>query len=157
MTLFLGLPVKPYIKQYVLFKQNLLPGDCPIDLSGPGEIPLILRSLLVGKMQGNPYRHEPSEEVYDAVLMLQIPQWQKSRSKIVITTEGMHLANEFLLTNFQEYLLTRVLEGMKAKKTEHDTIYEIINEMGIDDLISFDALKKASYRLRTKKNIPAFR
>jgi hypothetical protein len=157
MTLFLGLPVKPYIKQYVLYKQNLLPGDCHIDLSGPGEIPLILRSLLVGKMKGTPYRHEPSEDVYDSILMLKIPQWQMSRSEIVITQEGMHLANQFLITNFQEYLLTRILEGRKAKKTENKIIYEIINEMGIDDLISFDALKKASYRLRKRKKISDFR
>lgn len=157
MTLNIGLPIKGYLKQYVLFKQNLLPEDVPVDLSGAGEIPLILRSLLVGKLRGNPYRHEPSEEVYDGMLWLQIPKWHITRSKIVITEEGVHLANEFLLCNFHEYLLTRVLEGKKNKRTEHDTIYDIINEMGIDELISYDALKKASYRMRERKKIPSFR
>lgn len=158
MTLTIGLPVKAYVKRYVLFKQNLLPNDVPVDLSGPGEIPLVLRSLLVGKMKGIPYRHEPSEELYDDTLFLIIPKWQSSRSQIVITQEGMHLANEFLRSNFQEYLLTRILEGLKHKRSEQHTIYDLMKEMGLEEeMISYDALKKASYRLRKRKNIPLLR
>jgi hypothetical protein len=157
MTLTIGLPVKGYIKHYVLFKQNLPIPDSTIDLSATGEIPLILRSLLQGKLQGEPYRQDPVPEIYDGTIVLVIPQWQATKTKIVITQEGVHLANQFLLSSFQEWMVERVLNAMKHGVTEHDTIYQIINELGIDDLISYDALKKASYRLRMKKKMPAFR
>lgn len=157
MTLQIGLPVKGYIKHYVLFKQNLPIPDGTIDLSAPGEIVLILRSLLQGKLAGEPYRHNPIPEIYDGNLNLIIPQWQANKTRIVITEEGIHLANQFLLTSFQEWMVDRVINAMKHGVTEHETIYQIINELAIDDLISYDALKKASYRLRKKKKIPAFR
>ena len=40
---------------------------------------------------------------------------------------------------------------------EKDVIYDFMQELDIQDDITFDALKKAQLRLRKRKKIPGFR
>jgi hypothetical protein len=49
MDVTVGMPVKGYLKKYVLWKENY-PENGVLDLSNGGEIPMVLSGLLTGKM-----------------------------------------------------------------------------------------------------------
>ena len=156
MTLKIGIPIKPHIKQFVLHKEGISANE-PFDLGSGGDIAIFLRGLLQGKLQAERFPQEPVESKYSETLLIAIPRWLVGRGKVIISYEGVRLANEFLMASFKEYLLLRILIAHEHGKTENETILELMREMGIEDMISFDAIQKASYRKRTQKKIPSLR
>lgn len=156
MTLKIGIPIKPHIKQFVLFKEGLSANEA-LDLGSGGDIAIFLRGLLLGKLQAERFPQEPVEKLYSETLTVEVPRWLVGRSRVVISYEGVRLANEFLMASFKEYLLLRILIAHAHGKTENETINDLMREMGIEDMISFDAVQKASYRQRVQKKIPSLR
>lgn len=149
-------PVKGYLKHYVYWKENLEMGDT-LDLSGAGKIPLILSGILTGKLTVPPDEFNSIPSVYDARLPFLLTVEQVNRNLMFFTIEGIRFFNTFLYRDFHEALLQSILIGREIGISEIDTINNWIDNLEIRDMITFDALKKASYRLRKEKKIPVFR
>ena len=70
---------------------------------------------------------------------------------------GVCYFNSYLHLSFHECLLTIILTNQQHGISEVDTINIFLASIGAEDDISFDAVKKASYRLRKKRDLPNFR
>lgn len=149
-------PVKAYLKRYVYWKENLEESEL-LDLSGPGEIPLVLGGILTGKLSVAPDEFQAIPSIYDDRLPFLLTVEQVNRNLMFFTIEGVRYFNTYLYRDFHETLLHSIICGKDRGVSEVDTINRWIDHMGIHDMISFDALKKASYRLRKEKKIPIFR
>ena len=57
------------------------------------------------------------------------------------------------MKDLHEILLQRIAVAEKFNLKETEVIWQFINELDLIDDISFDALKKANYRLRKEKKI----
>lgn len=152
------IPVRAYLKQYVIYRENLAVGQ-PLDLSRKGTIPMVLGSLLGGKMNLDRQRdgYEPNPSYYDASLPFVTDFWRGQQGRIILTTEAVRMFDSFLYSDFHDYLLTRILASRAEKGKEKDVIEAIMEELDIVEHITFDALKKAQLRLRNTRKIPGFR
>lgn len=153
-----AIPCRTYLKKYVLFRENLSEGE-PLDLSQRGTIPRMLGALLCGKLNHDYQRdaYEVTPTHFPDQLEFKIDWWRSKENKIIITMESVRFFDSFLYDDFHDYLLTRIIEGMRAGGKEKFIIEDVMQELDIIDDISFDALKKASFRLRNARKIPHFR
>jgi len=157
MDITIGMPVKAYLKNYVYWKENLQPEQI-IDLSGPGDITFVLAGLLTGKLKAGPHG-DPDDlpGIYDAELITRVTVTQYNRNLFFYSLDNIRYFNTYLYRNFHETLLHEICANRRHGITEVDTIWQFIDRLKAHDLISFDAIKKASYRLRKAKNLPIFR
>ena len=152
-----AVPVKPHLLKFVLHKENLQAGQS-LDLKPGTVITNELKSILTNKKNID---HEkevakgPFSE-YTAILKFKVGYRMQAYSCFFLSREGISHFNNFLHNLFHEILLDRIRYGMKSGKTEKEIIYDFMRELDIEDDISFDAVKKASYRLRKSKKIDHF-
>lgn len=147
--------MKPHLLQFILWKERLAEGE-KLDLAYlRGDTTYVLVGLLTTKMKAANYDNELGEE-FSADLNFTINSRRVNEGKIIITEESVKFFNQYVHRNMHEMLLDRVLVGKNAGIEEKETIYQFIREVGLDDLVSFDAMKKASYRLRESRNMAHF-
>lgn len=153
-----AIPVRTYLYKYVLFRENLQSNET-LDLCRRGTIPRFLSVLIEGKLNTDDYRnqHTPQTDHFESLLNFRIDLWRSKRSKIIITIEGIRLFDNFLYDDFHDYLLSRILLARAEGDKEKEVIEQVMHDLDIVDDISFDALKKSSYRLRNLRKIPHFR
>lgn len=157
MNITIGMPVKGYLKHYLYWKENLAQGEV-LDLNSQGEIPWVLRGLLTGKVQAYPHgAPEEMPEIYDAEIITKLTVQHFNRSLFCYSLDSIRYFNTYLYRDFHETLLNSILIMKKFGVNEVETIWKFIDMLDLHDQISFEALKKASYRLRTAKKIPLFR
>lgn len=155
-----SIPVRRYLKKYVMHRENLKPGDI-LDLKRRGTIPLFLGSLLQGKTNLHYFEEDgyiPGDGYFEELLDFRIDLWRSRHAMVVITWDAVRMFDAFLYHDFHDYLLTRILiERAEHEEKERIVIEKVMHELDIIDDISFDALKKSSFRLRKLRKIPHFR
>lgn len=146
-----SIPVRRYLKKYILYIECLPPGQA-LDLSRRGAIPLFLGSLLTGKLSHDRKRDDemPLEDYYDDCLDFRLDIYRSTKMRMTLSYEAVRMFDSFLYHNFHDYLSGKITFGRWIGATEKSVIEKVMEEMNIVEDISFDALKKSQFRL--KKN-----
>lgn len=88
------------------------------------------------------------DESWDAVIRVQLTSKNQKYGEIFLDNQRIRRWNQYVHYKLHEYLDTRIsmyqLHGIDIK----DAIWDFIHEADMEDLITFDALKKSNYRLR---------
>jgi hypothetical protein len=159
MDVTVGMPCKRYLKKYVLWKENY-PENGVLDLSNGGEIPMVLSGLLTGKMTFYAQGEDSNKlKDYDEELKIRVTLHHYDNQLLFYTKNGIRFFNKYLWRNFHETLLMRILCYMSpGEYLKKIAFYIFMDTLNItEDDISFDALKKSSYRLRKSRNLALFR
>jgi len=153
-----AIPVRTYLYKYVLFRENLEP-DEPLDLCRRGTIPRVLSTLLEGKLNNDDYRdnYTPQLDLYQSMLQFTFDAYRRERFTVIITMKSIRLFDNFLYDDFHDYLLGRIMYERSEGGKEKDVIEQVMHDLNIVEDISYDALKKSSFRLRNLRKIPHFR
>ena len=113
--------------------------------------------MLVGKMNmpdRNEYRLNAE---YCDQLQFKLSSRLLSRGEIAISAQNVVVFNQFLHKLLNELLLDRVLFAKrKYNEKEIESIYDFLRQFEIDELLTYDALKKSNYRLRKVRKITLF-
>lgn len=147
-------PVRRYLKKYLYHIENLPYGQ-EIPLTKGGHIPMVLGQILTGKTS-IPYNAIEVDQFEDE-LPIVVNARKVNDYQVLITLKKVRFFNTFLYKSFHDWLLQKVLWGKSTGATEVDVIWSVMADLEIQDDITFDALKKASYRLRLERNYPVFR
>lgn len=145
--------MKPHLLQFVQWKERIKVGE-KLDLAYlRGDTTYILVGLLTTKVKAIDYDDEELGDEFSADLLFTINTRRVNEGKIIITEQAVRYFNQYVHRNMHEMLLDRIVCGKKAGVQEKETIYNFIRELGMDELVSFDALKKANYRLRKSREM----
>ena len=152
------IPVKGYLHKYATRIENI--GDNPLDLTNCGVIGFQLKLLLENKTNVN-HKDKVSNNTltkYDSALKFKIHYRWSAYNNLFISRQSIVIFNSFLYYLFHEDLLKCILRGERDGIPIKDSIFTFAEMYGIviDEDISFEAIKKASYRLRNVKNITGF-
>jgi hypothetical protein len=153
-ALKVDIPVKRYLKKYLYALENL-PYDTVIDITAGGHIPMVLGMIFTEKI--TTYFSDHDTEHLDDVITVLLNKSRVGRFQIMITSDRLRFFNSFLFKSFHDLLLIRILVAREFGQNESDVIKQFMHELDIIDDISFDALKKASYRLRKSRNMDLFK
>jgi hypothetical protein len=157
MTISVSVPLIPYLYKFLLWKERLAPGDL-LDLIGSkGDVAYVLGGMLTTKVQARYDDTEKLSDTYTEEIRVKLDTRRLNSGRVVISDANVRMFNQFLRKNLHELLLERIMNGMRHKQKECNIIYDFIRELGMEDDVSFDTLKKAQTRLRKSKKIPAFR
>jgi len=160
----IGIPVRGYLKKFLHWSLNLSL-DEKIDLSENGNDPIVkvIAGTLSGKLKIEMFYSSddnlPREGYYDDQLQLVINHRRFQYNQIHIDRDTSRFIDSYLHGIFHSHLLLLVRTATKNKLMNEMQCIEVLCELmqiGEDD-ISFDALKKATWRLRTAKKLPTFR
>lgn len=157
MKITTGMPVKPYLKKYVYWKECVPEGEV-LDLYQRSNIRMTLDALLTGKMTlfDSHQAREDFLSKYSDEIVCRVTPHSSSRELIFFGQVQVVWFNQYLYRYFHDDLLYMILINKQYGITENDTINTFMDSVGIRDLITFDALKKSNYRLRKSKNLPVF-
>jgi hypothetical protein len=159
MDITVGMPVQGYLKRYFLWKENIENGKV-VKLNYKSQLRMVLSGLLMGKIQsnnrGSQFRDLPKK--YNDEIICKVPASKFNNQLIFFDLKGIRFFNLFLYTCFHEDLLFLIVNNKhKYDIDEVDTINAFMSELKIYDMITYEALKKASYRERKLRKIPLFR
>lgn len=150
MNIIAKIPVKGYLKQYALYIER--PNDDIVDLARSRHIGYVLGNLFTGMFPNIPLNdHDPD---YDDHLEVLINTRRFKHSHIHITEKGIRFFNSFLYRSFHDWLQHRIVFGKTLGCNEKDVIYAMMHELNIEDLVTFDAVKKAAQRVRKNQKKP---
>ena len=153
------IPIKPHLKKFVCWLENLKEDD-HINLYQRTTIPRILKLLLTFKTEiiidsDRPLPQDLTDQISYSLTIKRL-----DRGDIHLTKAGIIEFNSFLHYLFHDMLLARVVrevgKSKPNKKTEKQVIYEFLEEIGIEDIVNYESVKKSSYRLRKEKNMGVF-
>lgn len=157
MVIEAGMPMKPYLKHYVLWKENIGPDEI-LDLSeSQSEISWVLAGCLTNALKYNFDKHRKLSKAYSEKLIFAISPKRIQYNMIYFAPPQIRYFNTFVYRQLHHHLLDRVMRGQARGIPEVDIIWEFMYETGIEPYANFEALKKANYRLRKSKNLPSFR
>lgn len=150
-----SVPVKPVLHQFAIVQENVAEEKI-IDIQSSGLIGYTINMMLVGKMQVPVRQDYQLRESYNTPLLFRFYKSKINRYKLDFTPEGISFINKFLHQFMHEILLREVLAMRKYGVSEKDVIYRFMDFYGLNELISFEGMKKANYRLRIDKKTPCF-
>jgi hypothetical protein len=148
------IPVRRYLKKYVLYIEQLPEGQA-LDLTRRGSIPLFLGSLLTGKLSDDCKRDKemPLDDHFDDQLDFILDVYRSTRTRITLSYDAVRMFDAFLYHSFHDYLASKLAFARWINATEKSVIEKVMFEMDIVEDITFDALKKSQARLKkTRKN-----
>jgi len=159
----IAIPARTYLKKFVHWSLNL-PLHDRIDLGAHSKdmVVKMIGGVLTGKIDATAATssNDPiPEDYFDDSLLVVVNHRRFQYNRLFINKNIAQYLDSLLYAEFHANLLTliRVMTQQKLMN-EADCIRYMMETMGLDeDEISFDALKKASYRLRKEKEIPNFR
>lgn len=152
MNISIKVRVKSYLKKYVLYVEQTKE---PVILKDTRHVGFVLANLITGAFPHFPYADNLSPE-YDDELEVRLNMRQWYANHIHVSVEGVRFFNSFLHRSFHDWLQERIRFGQTLGVTETDVINQVMHELDIVEDISFEALKKASYRLRKAKKSSGF-
>lgn len=151
------IPIRPHLLKFLLKVENMAPGD-KLDLSSGGAIPFFVQLLLCHKGELMSKDRYQSKKKIDQVpkyftdtLEVKVSANFIPSGRIFLGYDSVFQLDKYLHKLMHDFLIDRI---SRDNKTEKQVILEFMDEFGItEDIISFDALKKAAQRLRTRKKI----
>jgi hypothetical protein len=149
--------VQPHLLAYLRWKENLGPEDKLSLEYCQGDVAYALGGILTTKMIALQQVDRKLPKKYSERLEVLITPRLFGESRIHVSVGGTVFFNRFLHKNMHALLLDRIIQGKKHKVQAKETMLSFIDEIGAKDLISFDAIDKASDRLRKSLEIAPFR
>lgn len=146
-----SIKVRPYLAAYTRWRENLAP-DQPLLVPGCSPIALALDLCLTNKTTYLASRAVGlPDEKYGARLRYTVAG-SRDRDGFLFVTDAMALRfNSFLLHDLHNLLADRIFRAVADGGSEKLTLLGFMREVGIEELVEYDALKKANYRLRTHR------
>jgi hypothetical protein len=160
MNMQMAFPMKRYLKKYFYWRENI-PYNTIIDFTvyENREVCMVMSKLMEGKMtfNGSGSTNSDASEQYNDHVPISFTITQFKHNKIFVSAQAIRFFNTYLQRNLHEMLVQRILAVRNYGVSEADVIHQFMADLDLLDDISFDALKKGSYRLRSEKNLPIFR
>lgn len=156
MNLVASIPVKPHLRKFVHYLENLAP-DAPLNLSRSGVVGYTLNLLLTNKtnlIHSDTLAGDKLQEKFQDQLRFKVSVRMQTFNCFYLTRRSISIFNTFLHNLLHETLLYRIRMGVAAGQDEKEIIYDFMRELDIEEDVTFDAVKKANYRLRNAKKIP---
>lgn len=149
-----SIPMKPWLAKFAQRVDNLPDGGV-VDISSNTYIARIIKMFLKGKTS-IPERAKASSirKDYGGLLRYSITYCDR----MYLSPQDIVSINKLIFSFFHEMLLSRIRYAQRYQIEEKETIYRFLEEYGIEveEDITFDTIKKASYRLRKSKKIEHF-
>ena len=155
-TLIAQIPIKAHLKKFALWMERY-PQNDTIDLTSTGIVAYHLTHLLSGKSTLTLRKGSRLNENYNAHLSFKVNYRRLQAGKLYVDEQNVIAYNNFLHKLMHEVILVRIELNQTKKVNAKASIHEFMEELELYDVISFDALNKANYRLRTEKKIPLYR
>lgn len=157
MEVIIGMPMEPYLKNYFCWKENLqLDAKVKVDYST--EFRMVLNGLLCGKFKVNSQDKlsDPLPKKFADQLICLVPIERIDRQLFWYTLAHIRFFNNYMRKSFHEDLLFYIMMNKQRGIEEKRTILSFMESLKIDHLVTFEALKKASYRARKNRKLPIF-
>lgn len=150
--------MRPYLKRYVEWKENIEPGGQVDITNSNSEISWVLGGVLTNALHNDACAREK-----------QLPKDLTEKLWFTINPRrfygNMIFFNKKQITYFNTYVYRRLHYHLAEEIERHidrgvpeiDTIWKFIWQTGIEGMISPDALVKANYRLRKNQKMAMFR
>ena len=150
-----SVPVKPVLHQFAIVQENVQEEKI-IDLNSGGLISYMINMMLGDKAALKRLNEYEFRETYSKPLLFRFTARKVNRFKISFNAQAISVVNKSLHLLLHEILLSDIIRMRKYGVSEQDVIHSFIDQYGLFELISFEGLKKANYRLRKSKNLPVF-
>lgn len=147
--IYATLPTERYLKKFLENKVSVSPEYVVSNKDTFG-------SFVYVCLENGNYNVELNQKKLNDKIKLVIPIDYENRKKKDLTSENIHLINNFLKSWFYEDFFTYML-AFDTFSVPHDkSIYNFCNRYNIelDVDVNFETLKKAYYRYREKKGQP---
>lgn len=158
MTIEAAMPMRPYLKRYVEWKENIGPGEYVDITSSNSELSWVLGGVLT-----NALRNVDCEKItklpsdYSEKLWFIINPGRFYANMIYFNEQQIRFFNTYVYRRFHYHLSEEIERHIEHGVPEIDTIWKFIWQTGIEGMISPDALVKANYRLRKNQKMALFR
>lgn len=149
------IPIRPHLKKFIQYIENL-EVDAPIDIYGKGIVALTLKMLLTFKTHIEIHESRSLPKELTETIQYTVTLSHFNRGKLHLSKAGIIEFDKFIHSLMHEVLLQKVLMYIKTGRQEKDAINDFCDDVGIDEEISFEGLKKSNYRLRNAKKITHF-
>ena len=141
------LPIRPHLKKFVLWLENVQHGN-PVAFTSDTAVGLMFQSLLCQKGQMRSDYAVPRE--YSDILEFETSRRNFAEGRMFMSNYSVVRFNKFLHHQMHLVLLSRILASVPLGRHEVEVIYDFLRELDIEDDIGFDAVEKASRRLRAR-------
>ncbi|MEO0626374.1 MAG: hypothetical protein AAFY91_05265 [Bacteroidota bacterium] len=140
--MIITIPVSPHLRAFALYSEGYPDGDI-ISLSSNSTLSITIKASLEGKLKA--YRRPPykrAKPLQAELLLRATPKMVKGTRRIIPTAETVRLVNRLIRTQMSEALIARIEIQKSSGRYAKDIIFDFMTELNIEDMISFDALKK---------------
>ena len=157
MNLTIGMPCQAFLRNYLYWKEQL-PIGSDLQLDTDTEIRMVIRGLLVGKMSvaTDPNASDKLPDKYNAEIVCKLPAREFHAMRLNWNIGSIRFFDTYLYRRMMEDLLYKVMLNKQHDIDEKITIETFMSAVKIDELIEFDRVKKAIYRLRKERKLPIF-
>jgi hypothetical protein len=147
MQIEISIPMKAYLKRYVEHTEKLQK-DHPLILTETSHIGAIIAMALTNKrnLYSDPETHINND--FNDQLKVKVNIRKVNDGAIHLSESNIHRINTVIYKQFQSNLAERVKVGTDYGKQIKDIIRQYMVDLGIEEMISEDAIIKAQYRLR---------
>jgi len=156
MNIVIQIPIRPHLKKFVHWKENI-PIGTPMVVSNRTAISIFLNSFITTKVTYRRRDVSLNRDKYCDTLRLLITSRHVERSYMCFTDDVIIRFNRFVNHLMHETLNDFIeLRNFQDNKYINDAIHHFMSELDIYDDITFEALKKGNYRFRKNKDLPIF-
>jgi len=153
MTYSVKIPIKPWLRRFVMHQEMLSDGD-PLPVLRLTPITTFLFILFVNKQaisREGRFKVKLSDE-YSETLIVRVPANMVKRNRIFLPKPAVVAVNTFLHHLFYAVLIERIRVGTALGKTKLEVVQAFLDELGIDeDMLSLDAVLKEIQRQKKKR------
>lgn len=157
MTIEAAMPMRPYLKRYVEWKENIGPGEYVDITDSNSELSWVLGGVLTNALEAGPQNPRKLNGEYCDKLWFRINPKKLQYNMIFFNERQIRYFNTYVYRRLHSHLSEEILRHINRGIPEIDTIWKFIWQTGIEGMISADALVKANYRLRKSKKMALFR
>lgn len=150
------IPVQPHHAAYVRALLHLAPSD-PVPVPGDSPVGHFLAGLFDDAQIDASAVDSARVDRLRGKLLVSVGAVFAGQGRVYLTERSVLEFDEFIHRLLREHLALIVHFGKANGIEEKDVIEKFITAHGLDDLIEFDALKKAMHRLRVARAIPHLR
>jgi hypothetical protein len=154
MSLTYKVPIRPHLKKFVLYKENLSLDEALVVDDKRGYIPFFINLILCNKKTYHKYSNTKLPANYSDRLLIEFPVSHQLRNHIFLTNVNIKKLNNFIHKCFHDSLNQHIEQNCFSGSNIKESIYEYMSLLEIYDDISFETLKKGNYRFRKEKDLP---